>query len=110
MRIKKLLTDLMLTHLPLPRLSGWAMIAAMLLLAVYLLAPQQLPVLLYKATLVVLGAVLAYRIDRAIFPYARPHMLLDKDVDLATALLFSAATLRRALMVVACVLGLTLGL
>lgn len=90
------------------RLLGWAIVALLLQIVLAVLAPQQLPVLLYKVALVTQGAVLAYWIDRALFPYARPHVLLRRvdDCYYPAAL----AMLRRALIVLACVLGLTLGL
>lgn len=88
----------------LPRLSGWTGIAVALLALIGLVAPAQLPVVLYKCSLAVIGVVLAYWVDRALYPYARPHELLDNDW------IMSLGCLRRALIVIACVLGLTLGL
>jgi hypothetical protein len=76
-----------------PRLSSWALAAL-----------AQAPVVLYKSALVTLGAVLGYWLDRALYPYARPHELIGEDW------IMSLACLRRALIVIACVLGLTLGL
>ncbi|AKA81230.1 hypothetical protein VO64_0684 [Pseudomonas synxantha] len=49
-----------------------------------------------------LGCVLGYWLDRALFPYARPDMVPSCDQ--------SMAGIRRALVVLGCVLGLTLGL
>lgn len=66
----------------LPRLSGWLFITLLLVLAVLLLAPQQLPVSLYKLSLVSLAAVVGYWIDRSLFPYARPDTFLPADVEL----------------------------
>ena len=60
-----------------PRLSGWLLITLALLAAVWAIAPQQLPVSLYKLSLVTLAAVVGYWIDRSLFPYARPAYLLD---------------------------------
>ena len=87
-----------------PRLSGWTGIALALLGLIGLIAPAQLPVVLYKCALAVIGVVLAYWADRALYPYARPHELMDDDW------IMSLGCLRRALIVIACVLGLTLGL
>lgn len=61
----------------LPRLSGWLAITLVLLLCVWLIAPQQLPVSLYKLSLVSLAAVVGYWLDRSLFPYARPDVFLD---------------------------------
>jgi hypothetical protein len=90
----------------LPRLTVIALITASLLVLLALFAPQQLPVVLYKVALVTLGAVLGYWIDRVLFPYARPHAVCT-STDYWPR---SMAMLRRALVVLACVLGLTLGL
>lgn len=87
-----------------PRLYGWALASFVLLAVTSAISPAQAPVVLYKICLVTLGAVLGYWLDRALYPYARPHELLD------TEWIMSLACLRRALIVLACVLGLTLGL
>lgn len=58
----------------LPRLTSWWLIALALSALVFLLAPQQIPVSLYKINLIALAAVAGYWIDRSVFPYARPHM------------------------------------
>lgn len=59
----------------LPRMSGWLVIVFVLMVAVWLIAPHQLTVALYKLSLVTLAAVAGYWLDRSIFPYARPHEL-----------------------------------
>ena len=87
-----------------PRLYGWALASLVLLAGTAAISPVQAPVVLYKFCLVTLGGVLGYWLDRALFPYARPHELLDEEW------IMSLACLRRALIVLACVLGLTLGL
>lgn len=98
----------------LPRLTGWSFLAVVLLTAIGFIAPVQLPVVLYKVALVVIGAVLGYAIDRALYPKARPHVFLHPSAlfeahsDMLTA--FHVASIRRALIVIACVLGLTMGL
>lgn len=104
-----------------PRLLGWLIVALVLMAGLALAAPEQMPVIFYKLSLVVLGAVLAYWLDRALFPYARPHECLPDDncpgggnTDSPHAyrymVAFAAACIRRSLIVLACVLGLTLGL
>ncbi|WP_216360993.1 putative holin, partial [Comamonas thiooxydans] len=52
----------------LPRMTSWWLIALILSLAVFLIAPQQLPVSLYKLNLISLAALAGYWIDRAVFP------------------------------------------
>lgn len=91
----------------LPRFWPWLLLSALLLLAIGLTTPEQLPVVLYKLSLVTLGAVLAYWVDRSLFPYDRPHTYAETGEDLIPR---GLAMLRRALIVLACVLGLTLGL
>ncbi len=85
-----------------PRLTFWTLITIGLLIGLYLIAPSKIAVVLYKAALVTGGAVLAYWIDRALFPYARP--------DQVRAAHQPWAGIRRALIVLACVLGMTMGL
>ena len=60
----------------LPRMSGWLFIMVLLMAAVWLLAPHQLMVSLYKLSLVTLAAVVGYWLDRSLFPYARPHYFI----------------------------------
>ena len=70
----------------LPRMLDWLIYAIVLASLVWLLAPQQLPVSVYKLSLVALAAVVGYWIDRSLFPYARPDQFLsryDSECDAA---------------------------
>lgn len=87
-----------------PRMTFWTTITLCLLLVLAVIAPTKLPVVLYKVGMVTLAVTLAYWLDRALFPGGRPHQLITLRY------LVAAAWLRRALIVLACVLGLTLGL
>jgi Putative 2/3 transmembrane domain holin len=87
-----------------PRLWGWALITIVLVVAVWGLAPQQLPVSLYKLSLVTLAAVVGYWLDRSLFPYARP----DK-FEFEHATLFGLTMVRRALVVGCAMLAMGLG-
>ncbi|WP_250131772.1 putative holin [Stutzerimonas stutzeri] len=88
----------------LPRMWLWTIITLCLLLALAYIRPEQLQVVLYKGALVTLAATLGYWIDRSLYPYAdRPHQCM---AGLQTV----GAWLRRAVIVLACVLGMTLGL
>lgn len=87
-----------------PRLWGWALITIVLLVAVWALAPQQLPVSLYKLSLVALAAVVGYWLDRSLFPYARPDRFEFESVNL-----FAACMLRRAVIVGCAMLAMGLG-
>ena len=111
--------------LRLPRLSGWLLITLALAGAVLAIAPQQLPVSLYKLSLVTLAGVIGYWLDRSLFPYARPDVFMelagievDDDADCAvlhhepdTSLrqLMGMAMLRRAIIVAATMLAMGLG-
>jgi hypothetical protein len=122
------------TRLSPPRLSGWLLITLVLLVCVWAIAPQQLPVSLYKLSLVTLAAVVGYWLDRSLFPYARPDFFLALDdtvadgvevidpvgpdefslvqsctVDDSLARLMSAAMLRRAIIVGCAMLAMGLG-
>lgn len=100
-----------------PRLSFWFFITAFLLAVVYAVSPNQLPVVLYKLALVSLGGVVGYWLDRSLFPYARPHNYIDlfmrctlAHTSMAHAIVCAAVLIRRALIILASILGLTLGL
>jgi len=108
-----------------PRLAMWLVLSFVLVAALVVLSPSKLPIGLYKLTLISLAAVVAYWLDRALFPYARPDSYLKRDWRHGTdepedqadyevvpgyELIFSYAMLRRALVVVAVVIGVALGL
>lgn len=86
------------------RMLDWLAAAILLTAAIALIAPQQLPVTLYKLSLVSLAAVAGYWIDRSLFPYARPD-----DLSLMPGVETAGAQLRRALVVAACIVGVSLG-
>lgn len=115
-------------HKNFPRMTITTLVAVGLLALIALAAPQQLPVTIYKLSLVTLAAVAGYWVDREMFPYARPDNFLpgeeiaDSLDDLTQSITFkvgntfaldilaSAAMLRRAVIVGAFVIGVTLGL
>lgn len=91
------------------RMADWLLYALLLLGLVWFMAPQQLPVVVYKLTLLSLAAVGSYWIDRSMFPYARPDVLLlghepitikpgqdTRFTDLSDAVSFTEATLETA--------------
>lgn len=90
-----------------PRLIGWLIAAVLLTTLVWWVAPQQLPVTAYKASLVAAAGVLGYWLDRSLFPYARPDDLLEALGP--STLVLAAAMLRRALIVAAAMLAMGLG-
>lgn len=84
------------------RLVGWSLFTALLFLLLAIIAPQQLPVVIYKLSLVTLGVVLSYWLSRALFPDIRLKNLSGWQ-------LIAAASVR-SIITLACVLGITLGL
>ena len=108
-----------------PRSSLFLLLSVVLLVALAVVSPVQLPVALYKLTLIALAAVVGYWLDRALFPYARPDGYLVRDwrhgtdepvgdvdypVVQAYIRVFTAAMLRRAIVVGCVVLGIAAGL
>lgn len=108
-----------------PRNSLWLIAAVLLLALIAVVSPQQLPVTLYKTSLIALAAVLGYWLDRAFFPYSRPDGYLKRDwrkgssypegdVDFPVVpgyeQVYAFAQLRRAIVVAAAAIGMALGL
>lgn len=69
-------------------------------------APQQIPVTVWKLTIVTLGGLVGYWLDRHLFPYARPHTFLQEPVFHRHA--FCMAMLRRAIIVGASIIAFAL--
>ena len=89
----------------LPRMWQWYLITVGLVVAIHFVAPQQLSVVTYKVLLVTLAAVLAFTIDRSLFKawgVLTEGMVRDN--------LGAARVLARALVFLAVVLGVSLGL
>lgn len=86
------------------RMLDWLLYAIVLTALIAWLAPHQLLVTAYKLSLIALAAVCGYWIDRSTFPYARPDdLLMDSEIK------FSYAMQRRAIIMSACILGVSLG-
>lgn len=89
-------------------------------------APSPVHVAFYKLTLVMLAGCLGYALDVLLFPYGRPDSYLiygewtlcsdscDGEADYPVVrdyqLVFAAAMIRRAIVVAACVVGISLGM
>ena len=109
-----------------PRTSLFLLVAVLLLAVIVSVYPERLSVVVYKAALIALAAVIGYWLDRVLFPYARPDSFLWRDwrkgtdepegeVDYPLAstdymAAYCAAQLRRALVVGGVVLGVAAGL
>lgn len=112
-----------------PRMIWWLLATiALMLVASYTAQAEPgglLAVSLYKCHLMSLGGWGGYWLDRALFPYARPHAFLeDEDADLEPELQTSdgyvvgllqgasdypTSMLRRAIIVAACLVCVGLG-
>lgn len=110
----------------LPRMFAWVL-ASLALIALAALVQMHAPgsvlaVTLYKAHLMALGGWGGYWLDRALFPYDRPHAHLDEDQGLieaadacngaalqVTTSHYGYAMLRRAIVVAACLVCAGLG-
>ncbi|PIE46395.1 MAG: hypothetical protein CSA44_00090 [Gammaproteobacteria bacterium] len=104
------------------RMWQWMVIAAVGIGVIYIVAPQQLGILLLKATYITIAIAIGYYADRVIFYYARPHkMREDAWVQTSTHTFkserceaayraYSAAMIRRAIIVSAVVIAFALGL
>lgn len=118
-------TDPPLYRRLLPRLTVFIVLAILLVMAIACVSPAQLPVVVYKLALITLAGVVAYWLDRVLFPYARPgdYLLLDwraggaggaHAVDFPITegyeRLFIAACVRRAIIVAGVVLAVAMGL
>lgn len=112
------------------RMLGWVL-ASLALIVLALLVQGHWPgsvvaVTAYKAHLMALGGWGGYWLDRALFPYDRPHRYLDEDPDpepehpavefgesictgLITTSQYGYAMLRRAIIVAACLVCAGLG-
>lgn len=116
----KLLSD------PRPQLFFFVCLAIVLQLLVWIFNPQSSVVILYKLGLPILAAVVGLVFDYAVFPFARPDSYLkeywkenpdadrtgdaDYPISAGNELPFCFACLRRALIIVGFVLGVSLGL
>ena len=109
----------------LPRLTTFIVLSILLVAAIAFVSPAQLPVVAYKLALITLAGVVAYWLDRVLFPYARPsdYLILDwragraggahrVDYPIADGYewLFIAACIRRAIIVAGVVLAVAMGL
>ncbi|MGE4293930.1 MAG: putative holin [Desulfovibrio sp.] len=98
----------------LPRMTTPILFCLALLVLVLLAAPQQLPIIAYKLVLVTGAGVAGYGLDRALFPYARPHVVSPDYCDTVSIdgplVLYVTAQLRRAMIVAAAMLAVGLGL
>lgn len=102
-----------------PRMTTWLVVWLVLAAAAFSFSPHLVGVSLYKAHLMALGGWAGYWIDRGLFPYARPgdmgaSQLFEEasalpPIDLPQAILAAAAFIRRALIVMGCLIAVSVG-
>lgn len=92
----------------------WAIYAALLLVIIWALAPQNLPVIIYKLALASIAGVVGHRLDRSLFPYGRPDQLVELGADgrweTGEAIVLASAMMRRAVIVAAVIVAVAMGL
>lgn len=117
----------------LPRLFSWLLATVLLCLVIGWMFPHQLPVSVYKLSLVTMAGVIGYWLDRSLYPYARPDSFFPRadakpgevacDIDLREsdclevaltpqgmdAFVFAVCMLRRAVIVGCAMLAMGLG-
>jgi len=108
----------------LPRLFGLVVLNVILIGILIAIAPQQVPLTLYKLSLVTLAGLVGYWLDRALFPYARPDSFLERIAFKNTRndqvfysdvfkkgqeLAFSCSLVRRAIIIGCAMLAMGLG-
>lgn len=78
-------------------------------------APQQIPVTLYKLSLVTLAGLVGFWIDRLIFPYARPDQVMSQKISVGgpcvgkSDIVIATCMIRRAVIIGAAMLAMGLG-
>ena len=91
----------------LPRMWDWIILSAVLFAMVAWIAPQQLSVVLYKALLLSIAAVMTYWVDHSLHAHYIKRLAENgAPADVVVAAIIVA----RALMFLGCALGITLGL
>lgn len=90
----------------LPRMWDWILFTVVAFGMVFWVAPQQINVVLYKALLVSLAAVLSYWVDHSLFKRHADRIDENQQRDIYGA----ARVLSRAIMFLACSIGMTMGL
>lgn len=109
-----------------PRMLGCLFLAGVLVAGLAILSPQQLPVAAYKLSLIAVAGYFSYWLDRWCFPYARPDSFLtsadwraekgpapdraNHPVAPGCEIIYAAAMLRRACIIMGGMLAMGLGL
>lgn len=88
---------------------SFLLIALILMGYVAYISPDiKFPLMIHKLSLVTIAAVLGYFIDVLLFPYFRPHEYADRVDEIQTFV--ASMMIRRALIIMATVIGISLGI
>lgn len=83
------------------RAAPWLVATLGLLGVIVVLYPEQIGLFVWALCKVTAAAYVGYWVDRTMFRYSRPHQLRDSDAK-------RAAWFRRAIIVAACIVGVSL--
>jgi hypothetical protein len=104
------------------RMWDWLLVSAVLLIIIYHVKPELLPVDVHKISLITMAAFVGYWIDRSAFPRARPGAFMahpfspgggyvpEQSVSPTQQIAFAACMIRRAIIIGSAILGASLGL
>ena len=85
----------------------FVVVSIILLTAVFLISPAQIPVIIFKASLVTLAAILGYWIDYLLFPHMRPGVIDKIEQD---PIIRASIAIRRAIIIFGTILGMSMAL
>jgi|TARA_B100000809_G_scaffold52403_1_gene47735 hypothetical protein len=85
----------------------FVVVSIILLTAVFLISPAQIPVIIFKASLVTLAAILGYWIDYLLFPHMRPGIIDKIEQD---PIIRASIAIRRAIIIFGTILGMSMAL
>jgi len=85
----------------------FVVVSILLLTAVFLISPAQIPVIIFKASLVTLAAILGYWIDYLLFPHMRPGIIDKIEQD---PIIRASIAIRRAIIIFGTILGISMAL
>ena len=87
--------------------SLFVLVTLLLLGMVFIISTAQIPVIIFKASLVSLAAILGYWIDYLLFPHMRPGVIdkIEKD-----PIIRASIAIRRAIIIFGTILGISMAL
>ncbi|MBI32892.1 MAG: hypothetical protein CMD98_03355 [Gammaproteobacteria bacterium] len=85
----------------------FVLVTIFLLGMVFMISPAQIPVIIFKASLVSLAAILGYWIDYLLFPHMRPGIIDKTEKD---PIIRASIAIRRAIIIFGTILGISMAL